>query len=1040
MNNNGGVQVLKAGETLTAISKGKGKNGRKHLSGLASALLSILPGPGKGAQRFGGLLTRLKGRLTDPGGQATHRRTVVGSGLLPTSGKPTVKGATAGSNRPGKAKAASRSPSEAGLLIQTLEEVARSVPLSGQPGIHTVASAAAGASPAGSSVTASEQPGSPQGKPAPGAHAKETTVTLGRPSQVRIHPSAGALTTNKPAIRWSQPKSPTAQQRSVEPAEITGQRSLAVTRQSAGSIATGTGRAAKVLYRQGIISDSNMAPTVERAPPTDTKAAKPMRSAEASRGQIRVAPQRANGTPSVADARSNVVVTGTDPRRTIRVARKLANGPRLDKVPRTRLQAAKPPLQNGVRPLNEPGRSVTASAVPQRSPAQPVGRIDQSNPTGPAQIENRSSDSLKANRVSVTPRVPAQSVTTPAISHPASRLLQLRARPAVRPVVTRTRVPTPQLASRPTVVARPNRVVASGNRLDLGYRPTIPAANGSRLQTFVTNASVTVKASTQHNDAQLASKLAGDQSPPGKQLIVNRRARFVPAPSVPAAGRRALSAQPQSAAVPTGKPAIVTAQPTAHSGGSLTGLRQVGPSPQRVDQPITGEQVRSNPTQPAASNRDQARPARSIPAAGKIAPSAKPQSEATPSGKPAIVAAKPTANSEVSLTGLRLAGATPQRVDQPITGAQVRSNPTQPAGNNRDQARPARSIQAAGKSAPPPSAAVPTGKPAIVVASRPAHHADHTAPEALPGSGERPARVEQPSGNPTALAMANAGTKSASAGEDTANVMKQNNTELQPVMAERPMAQVNRRKQTTERSRSGITRSRGRGVSTPVRRSVSEKQVPGAATQRNTGNSYRPANSLAGNEQQNSSRPATVTELGNFADQVKVRLEGHNEHGGNEPVMPVTTTTTTPAPRVQLTQPVQAAQFARLTAQQYQRFTQGGQTNHEYSFAAGSLGNVRVTFAESAAGTTMHILVESSQAQQQLQRALPTVQDQFVDLGMNFADVDVEVGDSGSDSRFTERHHRDRNVALPEGAEESAPIELVAGFRNFGYNTVEFVA
>ncbi len=1036
MNNNGGAQVLKAGETLTAISKGKGGKGRKNLSGLAGALSSILPGPSKGSQRFGGLLTRLKGRLTDPGGQATHRRTVAGSGLPPTSGKPVVRGATAGSNRPGKAKAASQSPSEAGLLIQTLEEVARSVPLSGQPGIHSVASAAMGASPAGSSATASEQPGSPNGKPTPGAHTKETTVTLGRPSQVRIHPSAGALDPQKPAIRQSQPKSPTAQQRSVEPAEVTGQRSLAGIRQPAGSIATRPSRAAQVRHRQGVISDSDVAPSVERAPPTGTKVAHPVRSAVASRGQIRLAPRRANGAPSVAHAQPNAVVTGTEPRGTIRAARKLANGSTLDKGPRTRLLAAEPPLQNGIRPLNEPGRSVTASAVPQRSPAPPVWRIEQSNPTGPAQIEIRSSDSHKANRVSVTPDVRTRSLKR-ATSHPAGRLRRLRAGPAVRPVVTQTRAPAhsphqgrqpgiqtvgtaPQPASQPTVVARPNSVVASGNRPDFGQRPTVPA-KGPRLQTSVTNATVAVKATARQNDVQLVPKLAGNQSPPGKQLIVNQRTRLVPARPVPAAGRRTLSAEPHSAAVPSGKPVIVAAKPTAHSGGSLSGLRPAGSAPQRVDQPITGVQVRSNPTQPAVSTRDQARPARSIQAAGR-AQSAEPQSAAVPSGKPAIVAAKPTAHSAGSLAGHRLPESAPP----------------------------------GGKLNPPE---------AQLAASRPRHNTDHSAPEAPPANRGRPtaeqpglnqarpvlnirreasttqpARVEQPSGNPTALAMANAGTKSTSVGEDTATVMKQNNAELQPVMAQRPIAQVNRRKQTAERSRSGITRSSSRGVFTPAMRSVSAEQLPGAATQRDTGNSYRPANSLAGNEQQHSSGPATVSELGNFAGQVKIRLEGHSEHGGNEPAMPVTTTTTTPAPRVQLQQPVQTAQFARLTAQQYQRFTQGGQTGHEYSFNAGSLGNVRVTFTEGAAGTTLHILVESSQAQQQLQRALPTVQDQFVGLGLNFADVDVEVGDTGSDSRFTKRHRRDRSVALSNGAEESAPVELVAGIRNFGYNTVEFVA
>ena len=71
MNNNGGAQVLKAGETLTAISKGKGRSGRKYLSGLAGALLSILPGPAKGSQQFGQRIRadkRLSGeRLPVPG-------------------------------------------------------------------------------------------------------------------------------------------------------------------------------------------------------------------------------------------------------------------------------------------------------------------------------------------------------------------------------------------------------------------------------------------------------------------------------------------------------------------------------------------------------------------------------------------------------------------------------------------------------------------------------------------------------------------------------------------------------------------------------------------------------------------------------------------------------------------------------------------------------------------------------------------------------------------------------------------------------------
>ncbi|MEE9465760.1 MAG: hypothetical protein V3W14_09350 [Candidatus Neomarinimicrobiota bacterium] len=335
--------------------------------------------------------------------------------------------------------------------------------------------------------------------------------------------------------------------------------------------------------------------------------------------------------------------------------------------------------------------------------------------------------------------------------------------------------------------------------------------------------------------------------------------------------------------------------------------------------------------------------------------------------------------------------------------------------------------------------------PQNMVRSQPVEQArvDSPASRVLRGvdNPAQPPRVDHPSGNPTPTAMAKAAPVNTPSEMNTANVLKQENWELPPVLAQRPHNPVNRRSKTGKRLSSRLATGRVPGVRTPAVQPTIKEPIPGTAEATHRQGSNQPANNLTGIDQPPGSQPETVQELSDFASQVKVGTKGLGEHGRIEPAVPMTPIHTTPAPKpVTLELPIQPAQFARLTAQQYHRFTQGGQTGNEYSFEAGALGNVRITFSQSAVGTTLHVVVESSLAQQQLHRALPTVEAEFVDLGLEFADVSVEVGDTGDDSRFALRHNQRRSSALPAGVDESIPVELVTGIRDFGYNTVEFVA
>lgn len=134
-------------------------------------------------------------------------------------------------------------------------------------------------------------------------------------------------------------------------------------------------------------------------------------------------------------------------------------------------------------------------------------------------------------------------------------------------------------------------------------------------------------------------------------------------------------------------------------------------------------------------------------------------------------------------------------------------------------------------------------------------------------------------------------------------------------------------------------------------------------------------------------------------------------------------------------------QLARMTAQEFNKFVVADQRTRTFNFESGQLGNVKIKFSQDATGTALQIIVETPEAAQLLQRALPSLNSELIQQGLNFASVNVEV-DSGENEGKLQRGNEQKltsNADAP-GADE-APRELVAAQpRNFGYNTIELVA
>jgi hypothetical protein len=134
--------------------------------------------------------------------------------------------------------------------------------------------------------------------------------------------------------------------------------------------------------------------------------------------------------------------------------------------------------------------------------------------------------------------------------------------------------------------------------------------------------------------------------------------------------------------------------------------------------------------------------------------------------------------------------------------------------------------------------------------------------------------------------------------------------------------------------------------------------------------------------------------------------------------------------------------LARLTVSQYFRFVSSEQPNGVFTFNGGSLGNVQLSFRETDSGTVLQIVVESSEIRQVIQRTLPSLERDWVQEGLKFSDVNVEVGDTGHQWDPPGTTDQTKIPTLQESAEtiQVSPEIIEQAIKDYGYNTLEFVA
>ena len=136
------------------------------------------------------------------------------------------------------------------------------------------------------------------------------------------------------------------------------------------------------------------------------------------------------------------------------------------------------------------------------------------------------------------------------------------------------------------------------------------------------------------------------------------------------------------------------------------------------------------------------------------------------------------------------------------------------------------------------------------------------------------------------------------------------------------------------------------------------------------------------------------------------------------------------------------ASLVRLTTLHYSRFIAGDQRSDVFAFDGGSLGKVQLTFQENQAGTTLSIVVDSSEVRQMLQRALLNLEQQWSQHGLNFSDVNVTVGNGDHGKSYPSgEHSTESSTDASETIDEVSSDDLESNrVKDYGYNTVEFVA
>ncbi len=207
------------------------------------------------------------------------------------------------------------------------------------------------------------------------------------------------------------------------------------------------------------------------------------------------------------------------------------------------------------------------------------------------------------------------------------------------------------------------------------------------------------------------------------------------------------------------------------------------------------------------------------------------------------------------------------------------------------------------------------------------------------------------------------------------------------------------------------------------------------------GDGYNPAIRLTNQDGSQRSAPNGDQISRDFVKPVTLGIRQKDGRMGDGTPATVSQSLPTPAPAT-VGMTADLASLARITALYHSRFSGGEQRGSVFTFNGGSLGNVQLTFQESDSGTTLHILVESSEVRQVLQRALPSLEQEWISQGLNLSNVSVEAGDTGREGSFTDQGNSTRIPADSTMVTDEVSIdaEIERSVRNYGYNTVEYVA
>ena len=262
---------------------------------------------------------------------------------------------------------------------------------------------------------------------------------------------------------------------------------------------------------------------------------------------------------------------------------------------------------------------------------------------------------------------------------------------------------------------------------------------------------------------------------------------------------------------------------------------------------------------------------------------------------------------------------------------------------------------------------------------------------------------------------------------------KQEQVKTAPAKDARPVVKSKTGKHHVSRSAAKITNAGSEAAS--IRRSNPQAEQHSAVNK-------EPVNALTGKSSVPTDSSLKGEDPGALAKSAGMVKSGNSaEAATGQPLMAEVPAMSAPANKAAPVMPPSLpAQLARETSNQFQSMIRSGQTSGEFSFQGGTLGTVRVTFTESNLGTALQITVETTEVQHALQKSLPTVEQELNLQGLQFAEVRVAVGNSGEQKGFSSAGAPAEETAVPEEAADQAAENNEEGARDYGYNTVEFVA